>query len=317
MINLVVIVIVEMAVPDTTKMERCSMQIGVVFPQTEFGHDPLAVRDFTQTAEALGYTHILAYDHILGVNRQRAGGWQGIYDHEDSFLEPFVLFAYMAGVAATIEFVTGIIILPQRETAVVAKQAATLDRLANGRFRLGIGVGWNHMEYEALNQDFGTRGRRVEEQIDLLKKLWCHELIQYKGEWHQIDDMGLNPLPQQQPIPIWLGGHADAVLRRVAKMGDGWLPNYRTAAEAAPSLGKLEAYLAAEGRGLEEIGIEPRLLYGEPDIMRWTTLLTDWQAVGASHMTLNTMRAGLNTPQAHINALKIFADAIDLENSWS
>ena len=286
------------------------MKIGVVFPQTEFGSDPLAVRDYAQTAESLGYSHILAYDHILGANPQRPGGWQGAYTYRDSFLEPLLLYSYMAALTERIEFVTGILILPQRETAVVAKQAATLDRLSNGRFRLGVGIGWNDVEFTALNQDFHTRGKRIEEQVQLLRRLWTEPLVTYRGRWHNIPDAGLNPLPVQQPIPIWFGGHADAVLRRTASMGDGWLPNYRTAEEAAPSLAKLDDYLAQNGRSRADIGIEARLhrRHGGLDLL--LQRLQGWAKAGATHISLNTMDAGLTTPQQHIEAIREFATAV-------
>ncbi|MCP4421182.1 MAG: LLM class F420-dependent oxidoreductase, partial [Chloroflexi bacterium] len=234
------------------------MKIGLVFPQTEFSNDPATLRDYAQTAESLGFTHVLAYDHILGVNPPQPDKWRGPYTHKHSFHEPFVLFSYMAALTQKLTFITGILILPQRETAVVAKQAATLDVVSNGRFRLGIGVGWNKVEFEALNQDFHRRGKRVDEQIDLLKLLFTQELVTFKGVWHDMKDVGLNPLPVQRPIPIWLGGHSDAVLRRLASKGDGWLPNFRSPAEAQPLLDKLEEYLLENGRSRNDIGIEPR-----------------------------------------------------------
>ncbi|MCA9934468.1 MAG: LLM class F420-dependent oxidoreductase [Ardenticatenaceae bacterium] len=286
------------------------MKIGVVFPQTEFGNDHGAIREYAQTAESLGFTHILAYDHILGANPNRPGGWQGPYTYQTPFHEPFVLFGFMAGVTQQIAFTTGILILPQRETAVVAKQAATLDVLSNGRFRLGVGIGWNPVEYTALNQNFKTRGRRIEEQIELLQILWQNELVTYEGRWHTISDAGLNPLPIQRPIPIWLGGHADAVLHRIARLGDGWLPNYRSAARARPEIEKLAGYLVENGRSLTDIGIEFRLSYGDgnPDV--WQQAITEWQAVGATHMTLNTMSLGFSIPQQHLNAIRHFAEEI-------
>ncbi len=283
------------------------MKIGVVFPQTEFGSDPVAIRDYAQTAEALGYSHILAYDHILGANPDRPGGWQGPYTFQTPFHEPFVLFGFMAGATQTIEFVTGVIILPQRETAVVAKQAATLDVLSNGRFRLGVGIGWNEVEYIALNQDFKTRGKRIEEQVELLQLLWQYDLVIYNGRWHTIPDAGINPLPIQRPIPLWFGGHADAVLRRIAKAGAGWLPNYRDAARAKPEIEKLAGYLAENGRSLADIGIEFRLGYGSGDPATWSQTIANWQAAGATHMSLNTMGLGFTTPQQHLDALRHFA----------
>jgi probable F420-dependent oxidoreductase len=287
------------------------MKIGLVFPQTEFGVDPTALRDYAQTAESLGFSHVLAYDHVLGINPPQPDKWPGPYTHKDSFHEPFVLFSFMAALTQRLQFITGILILPQRETAVVAKQAATLDVVSNGRFRLGVGVGWNKMEMEALNQDFHTRGRRVDEQIDLLKLLFSQELVTFKGEWHDIPDAGLNPLPVQRPIPIWLGGHSEAVLRRLARVGDGWLPGYRTAADAQPSLDKLEGFLVENGRSRSDIGLEPRLHYGDgPDA--WQNNLAGWQTAGATHISFNTMGNGFNSPQKHLQAVEEFAKVIGL-----
>lgn len=286
------------------------MKLGIVFPQTEFGSDPGAIREYAQTAEALGYTHILAYDHVLGASPDRPGGWSGRYSHVDAFFEPFVLFAHMAAVTRTLEFITGILILPQRQTALVAKQAATLDVLCGGRFRLGIGVGWNEVEYEALGEDFHTRGRRSEEQVDVLQRLWTEPVVTYAGRWHTISAAGLNPMPVQRPIPIWFGGHADVVLERVARVGDGWLPNIRSGAEAAASLALLDRYLAEHERSRAEIGIEPRLHYGDGNAATWRHLIEDWRAAGATHMTLNTMGCGLAGPQQHMEAMEKFAGAV-------
>ena len=286
------------------------MNIGVVYPQTEFSNDPSAIRDYAQTAESLGFTHILAYDHILGANPQRPGGWQGPYTYQDPFHEPFVLYSFMAGVTEQIAFVTGILILPQRDTAVVAKQAATLDVLSGGRLRLGVGIGWNKVEFTALNQDFHTRGKRIEEQVTLLRRLWTEPLVTVNGRWHTIPDAGLNPLPIQQPIPIWFGGHADQVLRRTARLGDGWLPNYRTAEEAAPALEKLDEYLAANGRSRADFGLEPRLHWRHGTLDLLLDRMQGWAEIGATHISLNTMGAGLTTPDQHIQALREFATAV-------
>ncbi len=285
------------------------MKIGVVFPQTEFGNDPGAIRDYAQTAESLGYHHILVYDHVLGANPRRDGGWQGPYTYQDPFHEPFVLFSFMAGVTQKIEFTTGILILPQRQTALVAKQAACLDVLSGGRLRLGMGIGWNKVEYVALNQDFHTRGKRIEEQVSLLRQLWTGRLVQFNGRWHQIPDAGLNPLPVQQPIPIWFGGHADPVMRRIATMGDGWLPNYRTAEDAAPHLEQLDRYLAHANRSRTDIGIEARLHSRLGDLSSNLKLMEAWQGAGATHISLNTMGAGFQSPADHLAAIKEFAAA--------
>jgi probable F420-dependent oxidoreductase len=248
------------------------MQIGVIFPQTEYGIDPEAIRDYSQTAESLGYTHILAYEHVLGANPERPGGWMGPYTYQHAFLEPFLLFSYMAAHTKNIGFTTGVIIMPQRETALVAKQTATLDVLSKGRLRLGIGIGWNPVEYTVLNQDFHTRGRRVEEQVELLRLLWTQPLVKYSGRWHDVPDAGINPLPIQRPIPIWFGGHAEVVLRRIARMG-----------------------------------LEARLHYGNGEPSDWDSTISGWQRAGATHLTLNTMGSGFNTPSDHLRAIEIFA----------
>jgi probable F420-dependent oxidoreductase len=287
------------------------MRFGAVFPQIEFPPDPVAVRDYAQAVEGMGFHHVLAYDHVLGANPERPGGWQGPYIYKDPFLSPFLLFSFMAALTTRLELVTGVIILPQRQTALAAKQAATLDVLCGGRFRMGIGLGWNAVEYEALGEDFHTRGRRIEEQVTVMRRLWTEPLVTFEGRWHTIHDAGLNPLPVQRPIPVWFGGHADPVLKRVAAMGDGWMPTFRTAAEAQPSLRQIDAHLAEAGRSRTAIGIEPRLHYrfGQDD---WLTALRGWQEAGATHISINTMGAGLKAPGEHIAALRTFAASIGL-----
>ena len=286
------------------------MRIGVVYPQTEYGNDPTAIRDYAQAVEGMGYTHILAYDHVLGANPDRPGGWRGPYTDQTPFQEPFVLFSYMAAVTSTVELATGIIILPQRQTALVAKQAATLDVLSGGRLRLGIGIGWNEVEYIALNEDFHTRGRRLEEQLEVLNALWTEPLVSFEGKWHTIPDAGLNPLPVQRPIPVWFGGHANAMLRRCAKWGAGWMPNFPTVDKAAPALAALDEYLAAEGRSRDDFGLEPRVGYGKGDVNAWRRVIDEWKGVGATHLTINTMGCGFERPDQHIAALRHFAEEV-------
>jgi probable F420-dependent oxidoreductase len=289
------------------------MRIGVVFPQTEFGNDPTAICDYAQTVEDLGYTHILAYDHVLGANPQRPGGWSGPYTFLTPFHEVFVLFSFMAGVTRRIEFTTGIIILPQRQTALVAKQAASLDVVSGGRLRLGVGIGWNEVEYQALNENFHNRGRRIEEQVQVLRRLWSEPLVTFSGRWHTIPDAGLNPMPVQQSIPIWFGGHADQVLKRMARLGDGWMTNHRTAQDARPSLGRLEEYLAEAGRPMADFGVEARISYGDGDPARLQALRHDWQQAGATHLSVNTMGAGFHSPDEHLQALTTFAREMGLK----
>ena len=288
------------------------MQIGVVFPQNEIGTDPSAIRDYAQTAEELGYTHILAYDHVLGANPDRPEGFKGPYTYQSSFHEPFVLYSYMAAITQNIGFVPGVIILPQRQTALVAKQAATLDVLSGGRVRLGVGIGWNKVEYDALGEDFHNRGRRCEEQVEVLRKLWTQELVVFNGQYHHIPDAGLKPLPVQRPIPIWFGGSADAVLKRIARIGDGWLVNYRTVEECKPYLDILDIHLAAAGRTREQIGIEPRIRYNDGNPAVWQVLMRDWEMVGSTHLTVITEGAGFDTPEKHIKAIRNFAETIGI-----
>lgn len=289
------------------------MKIGVIYPQTEYNCDPAAIRDYAQTVEALGYSHILAYDHVLGANPNRPGGWSGAYTHESPFQEPFVLFGYMAGVTQRISFATGILILPQRQTALVAKQAATLDVMSEGRLRLGVGIGWNQVEYIALNENFHNRGRRIEEQVTVLRLLWTQPLVNFSGRWHTIPDAGINPLPVQQPIPIWFGGRAEAALKRAAQLGDGWMLNYPTVADAQPSLELIDRFLAEAGRRQEEFGLEARLPYGDGNPKTWQKRIQEWQAVGATHLSVNTMGFGFNTPDAHLKALRTIAEAIGVK----
>ncbi|HLE14205.1 MAG TPA: LLM class F420-dependent oxidoreductase [Anaerolineales bacterium] len=286
------------------------MEIGLVYPQTEFGDDPAAIQDYAQMAEGLGFSHVLAFDHILGANPDRPGGWKGPYTYQTPFHEPFVLFSYMAGVTKTLGFATGILILPQRQTALVAKQAATLDVLSSGRLRVGVGLGWNEVEYAALGQDFHSRGRRIEEQVTLLRQLWTQPLVNFEGRWDTIPDAGINPLPVQQPIPIWFGGHAEPVLRRTARLGDGWMPNYRTPEDARNALGLLQRFIEEVGRKPGGLGIEARLPYGEGSPEMWRLLARDWQAVGATHLSFNTMGVGLSTPAEHLKAITDIAMAV-------
>jgi probable F420-dependent oxidoreductase len=288
------------------------MKIGLVYPQTEFGDDPVAIRDYAQTAEGLGFSHILAYDHVLGANPERPGGWQGPYTYQTPFHEPLTLFSFMAGMTKRLEFTTGIIILPQRQTALFAKQAATLDVLSGGRLRIGIGLGWNTVEYQALNENFHNRGKRIEEQVEVLRLLWTQPLVNFKGRWHEIPDAGLNPLPVQRPIPIWFGGSAEAALERIALLGDGWMTNYRTVADAQPALEKIEGWLAKAGRPRATFGLEARMPYGDGEAGLWHKVMRDWESAGATHFSFNTMGHGFDTPAKHLAAMRMFADAIGL-----
>jgi probable F420-dependent oxidoreductase len=279
------------------------LRIGVVFPQTEIGDDPVLVRDFAQTAEGLGYAHLLVFDHVLGAGLARRPDWRGAYHAGDAFHEPFVLFGYLAGLTERIELVTGVLVLPQRQTALVAKQAAEVDVLSGGRLRLGVGVGWNDVEYQALGEDFHDRGRRIEEQIVLLRALWTEPVVDFQGRWHRVPDAGLNPLPAQRPIPVWLGGQAEPVLRRTGAMGDGWFPQMLPDNDAADMLERLRGYAADAGRDPDHIGVEPRVekRYGDPS--QWPALIDGWRELGATHMGVSTRGLGL-TGAEHVAAIE-------------
>jgi probable F420-dependent oxidoreductase len=287
------------------------MRIGVVFPQTEIGADPSYIKDFAQAAEDLGFSHILAYDHVIGANLASRPDWKPPYSHLDIFHEPFVLFGYLAGLTQKIELVTGIIILPQRQTVLVAKQAAALDILSRGRLRFGIGIGWNPVEYEALGEDFKNRGSRSEEQIEVLRQLWTQSTVTFQGRWHKITDAGINPLPIQRPIPIWFGGSDERALRRLAKYGDGWFPLVGPDEKCRALIDKIRSYAKEAGRNPDAIGIEGRVSYGQGAPEAWTKDLQAWKQLGATHASFNTMKAGLNSPSAHIEALRWFSKIMD------
>lgn len=293
------------------------MRLGVVFPQTEIGNDPVVIRDFAQAAEALGFHHLVAYDHVLSASTENRPGWLG-YDMDDPFHEPFVLFGYLAGCTKKIELATGVIILPQRQTALVARQAAEVDLLSGGRLRLGVGLGWNSVEYEALGVDFHTRGARITEQVKVMRVLWTQEVVTFRGRWHTIVEAGLNPLPVQRPIPVWMGGASDAALRRTARIADGWffgggLPNPYTrgpAKKPAELVERLRHHLGEAGRDPSSFGIEGRIVAGKDKPEDWRRSSKEWQALGVTHLSFSTMGAGLATPDDHIEAVRKFRDVV-------
>jgi probable F420-dependent oxidoreductase len=289
------------------------MKLGVVFPQTEIGADPTVIRDFAQAVEGMGYDYLLAYDHVLGADTANRPGWMG-YDREDAFHEPFVLFGYLAGCTQHLGLTTGILILPQRQTALVAKQAAEVDVLSGGRLRLGVGLGWNPVEYEALGMDFHTRGARIAEQVKVLRALWTQEVVTFRGRWHTIVEAGINPLPVQRPIPVWMGGSADAVLRRAARLADGWMygggrpspfgrPPARTPQQMVETLRR---EVASAGRDPASVGIEGRISLSSGGPEAWRRAVEEWRALGATHVSVATMQAGFETPEAHLTAVRTF-----------
>lgn len=284
------------------------MRIGVVFPQTEIGPDPGGVRAYGEAVENLGFAHLLAYDHVVGADPAVHTGWDGPYDVDTTFHEPFVLFGYLAA-ATALELVTGIIILPQRQTALVAKQAAEVDLLAEGRFRLGIGLGWNAVEYEALGQDFSTRGRRVEEQVELLRALWTQRSLSHHGTHEQVTGAGLAPLPVQRPIPIWFGGQSERAYRRIGRLADGWFPQLHPGPDLDHALGVIAGGAAEAGRDPAQIHMDGRVQWrGDPE--KLVDHVRSWQQAGASHVSVNTMGAGLGGVSGHLQALATTARAL-------
>lgn len=285
------------------------MQLGAIFPQTELGADPTAVRDFVQAAEGLGYEHLIVFDHVLGADVAHHQGWQGPYTHRDLFHEPFVLYGYLAAVTQRIELVTAVIIMGQRQTALLAKQAAEVDVLSGGRLRLGVGIGWNAVEYEALGENFRNRGKRSEEQIAVLRALWTQEVVDFHGTWHHISHAGLNPLPVQRPIPLWLGGGGttvEPVIERVGRLADGWFPQCAPDAVGRAAIERMRGYARAAGRDPAAVGIEGRISVAQSTPDSWGQQAEDWSSLGATHLSVNTMRAGLQTPDAHIAAIEKF-----------
>ena len=287
------------------------MRVGAVFPTTEIGNDSGAIRAFAVAAEEAGYDHLVAYDHVLGANADSAAGQRARYTHHHAFHEPFVLFGFLAGVTSRIELFTGIIVLPQRQTTLVAKQAAEIDVLSKGRLRLGIAVGPNAFEYEALGADFTNRGRRIDEQIELLRRYWTEDVVSFAGEWHSIGGAGVNPRPLQQPIPIWCGGHAEPVLRRIARLCDGWYALASPGAESAAAIDDLHRYTTEAGRAIDAIGIEARIPIAGRELDAWVADANWWRQHGATHVSLHTMEAGLESPAAHIAAIRDFMEALD------
>jgi len=285
------------------------MRYGVLCPQTEIGDDPGAVREYAQAIEGMGYEYLLAYDHVLGADTSVRPDWTGPYTAETNFHEPFVLFGYLAGITKTIELVTGIIILPQRQTALVAKQAAEVDVLSGGRLRLGIGIGWNEVEYEALNEDFHNRGKRSEEQVAVLRELWTKPVVTFESEWHHINAAGLKPLPVQRPIPIYFGGgRTDGVLRRIAKLGDGWLPQARPDDAGRALVEKFRNFVAEAGREPDDVGLDARVsVLDGMDVA--LSNAEKWDDLGARYVGVNTMKAGFTTLDQHLNALREFKDS--------
>ena len=273
------------------------MRIGVVFPQTELGGDPAVVRAYGQRVEELGFTHILAYDHVVGADPSVHQGWQGPYDIDTTFHEVFVMFGYLAAVTS-LELVTGVIILPQRQSVLVAKQAAEVDLLTGGRFRLGIGLGWNAVEFEALGENFTNRGRRSEEQVEVMRRLWTERSVTFNGKYHTVTGAGLAPMPNHRPIPVWFGAASDRALERAGRLGDGWFPMVGPGPGLDHAREQVKRGAVAAGRDADSLGMEGRVNWiGDRD--KAAADIAAWKAAGATHLSVNTRSEGTRLNSSH------------------
>jgi probable F420-dependent oxidoreductase len=284
------------------------MQIGVVFPQTELGGDPGAVRAFATAASELGYAHVAVFDHVVGADPAVHRGWSGPYDVTTTFHEPFVLFGYLAALTS-LELVTSVVILPQRQTVLVAKQAAEIDLLTQGKLRLGVGLGWNEVEYEALGQNFSDRGTRLTEQVALLRRLWTETSVTVAGDHEHVTGAGIAPLPVQRPIPVWIGARADVALRRAGRIGDGWFPMDQPGPALARSTAIVHSAAVQAGRDPTTLGMEGRINLGSESSSSIDRQIAAWHEAGATHLSINTMRAGFSTVDEHIAALATASEA--------
>lgn len=265
------------------------MKLCVALPLADIGGEPETVREFAEAAEEIGYDGLAVADHVLGVNAASRPGWGIRATSATLYHDPFVLFGFLAPFSLVGDFSTQVLVLPQRQTALVAKQAACVDVLTRGRFRLGIGIGWNEVEFEALNENFRNRGRRSEEQVAVMRALWAEPHVTFRGQYHTIDDAGINPLPPRRRVPLWFGGHADAVLRRLARWGDGWMiSRYPPGAEAAAGIARVRRYAEAEGRDPAALGIDVRVAMGSGGEADWRAEARFWKGQGATHLTLVT-----------------------------
>ena len=285
------------------------MHIGAVMPHNEIGNDPGAITAYAQGAEELGMTHLLIYDHVVGVDRNRPGGFEGPYDSDTAFHEPMVLFGFLAACTQTLELVTAILILPQRQTVLVAKQAAEVAILSNNRLVLGVGVGWNTVEYDALNEEFGNRGRRQEEQVELMRRLWNEDVFSYDGEHHRFEHASILPRPDR-PVPVLFGGSAPALLDRCARIGDGWLPLGSPNDKAADRIAEMRR--VREGAGLSWDGFEIRAQaqWGGGTPERWRSHAQRWKDLGATHLAIATHNAGDTDVDGHLARIAEYRAAV-------
>ena len=285
------------------------MEIGAVFPHNEIGTDPQAIKDYAQGVEELGVTHLLIYDHVLGADRDRPGGFEGPYDKDVAFHEPFTTFAFIAAVTKKLDMITTVMILPQRQTVLVAKQAAELAILSNNRFKLGIGVGWNTVEYTGLNENFKNRGKRQEEQVELMRLLWESEVLEYKGDYHHIGKASINPRPSKS-VPIWFGGGVPKLIERCADLGDGWIPLMGPNEVARKTLAAIKEKRESKGLDWDNFGVQAQAQYAGGDAERWNKHAEKWRNLGASHLAISTHNAEPTNVEGHLGRIKEYLNAV-------
>ncbi len=285
------------------------MKIGAVVPHDEIGTDPGAIEAYARGAEELGVHHLMIYDHVLGADRDRPGGFVGPYDKDVAFHDPFVFYGFLAAVTSRVELITAVLILPQRQTVLAAKQAAEVALLSRNRLRLGIGVGWNTVEYDGLNEEFTTRGRRQEEQVDLMRRLWAEDSMSYDGEFHRFEKASILPRPSQQ-IPILFGGSAPALIDRCARVGDGWIPLGTPNEKSADRLADIRRIRGEHGLSMDGFDIYAQAQYAGGDPDRWRAHAAAWSALGATHIAIATHNAGPTDVDGHLARIVEYQEAL-------
>lgn len=295
-----------------------TMKLLATLSLSDLGGDPGTVRDFAQAAEDLGYDGLAAPDHVLGVNVASRPDWGARNTSKDLFHDPFVLFGFLAACTRRVELVSAVLILAQRQAVLVAKQAASVAVLSEGRLRLGVGVGWNPVEFVALGENFSDRGRRSAEQVQVMQALWAEPHVEFTGRWHRVPDAGINPLAPGGRIPVWFGGHVEATLERIARLGDGWIMNAHAPGDAAlAAFEQLRRLTREAGRDAAAVGIDVWVSAGSGTPEDWRREVSFWKAAGATHLTLNNAfnryhhrRIAERTVQAHLSAIERYREAV-------